>query len=139
MSRSSAAAIPYYVAVIGLDDWLAMGLQSLLKSNFHSCSFRVTSNLLSKTVRVATSVTSGGNPFYWLTMWMMKKFCLNPFLLLSIQLQTMALCQNTCGIVLLLGHKLSHSSIILSCSHFVGFYHISPHPSVTQCWQIQLL
>ena len=49
MSRSSAAAVPSWVIVIGFDDWLATGLQSLLKLNFHSCSFRMASNLISKT------------------------------------------------------------------------------------------
>ena len=39
-----------------------MGLQSLLTLNFHSCSFRVVSDL-SKTARVGASTTSAGNLF----------------------------------------------------------------------------
>ena len=64
MPRSSATAIPYCVTVVGFNDWLAMGLQSLLKLNFHSCSLRVTSNFLSKTATVGASMTSAGNPVH---------------------------------------------------------------------------
>ena len=78
MSRSSAAAIPYCATVIGFNDWLAMGLQSLLKLNFHSCFFRVTSNL-SKTATVGASLTSAGYQFHRLATRSVKKFCLSPF------------------------------------------------------------
>ena len=72
LSRSSAAAVPYCDAVTGFDDWLPIGLKSLLKLNFmlHSCSFRMVSKLLSKTARVGASMTSGGNhSIGWLLRW----------------------------------------------------------------------
>ena len=49
--------------LVGIDDWLTTGLQSLLKLNFHSYFFRVASNLLLETARVGASSTSAGNPF----------------------------------------------------------------------------
>ena len=55
------------------------GTESLLKLNFHSCSFRVISNLLSKTATVGDSMTSAGNPFHRLATQMVRKFCLSPF------------------------------------------------------------
>ena len=48
-----------------------MGLQLLLKLNFHSCFFRVVFDFLSKSARVDTSTS---NPFHCLATWLLSLY-----------------------------------------------------------------
>ena len=71
MLRSSGSAITSWATEIGFDNWLSMGLQLLLKLNFHSCFFRVVFDFLSKSARVDTSTS---NPFHCLATWLLSLY-----------------------------------------------------------------